>query len=164
MSEYEKLLQEKLRRHADVLRAWLAASSQASSSLVQIKLESDADTPPPPRTAEKVDELKSAVDLAIRDLAAVESITLPAAPASSAPRMTLYQTRFETDLQQYSEAMGAWVGALPQASSSGEQATSDPEADTTLACAAAPEVAVEGQQEVVAQTRDSHGYQPTRLH
>ena len=78
MSKYEKLLQEKLRRHADVLRAWLAASSQASSSLPQIKLDPDADTPPPPRTAEKVDELKSAVDLAICDLAALESIMLPA--------------------------------------------------------------------------------------
>ena len=45
----------------------------------------------------------------------------------------------------YSEAMGAWVGALPQASSSGVQVTSDPEADTTLTCTSAPEEVVEGQ-------------------
>jgi hypothetical protein len=111
-----------------------------------IKPEPNAElnTPPSP-TAKEVDELKSAVDLAICDLAALERITLPAAPASSAPRMTLYQTRFEGDLLLYSEAMGAWVGALSQASSSGVQVTSDPEADTTPACTAAPEEVVEGQ-------------------
>ena len=53
--------------------------------------------------------------------------------------MTPYQTRLETDLLQYSVAMGAWVDVLSQASSSGVQVTSDPEADKTLACTSAPE-------------------------
>jgi hypothetical protein len=130
------------------LGAWLAARPQASATAgMPIKPEPNAElnTPPPP-TAKEVDELKSAVDLAICDLAALESIMLPAAPASSALRMTLYQTRFEGDLLQYIMAMSAWVGALPQASSSaGVQVTSDPEADTTPACTSAPEGVVEGQ-------------------
>jgi hypothetical protein len=147
-SEYEVSLQVELLGYGTLLGAWLAARPQASATAgMPIKPEPNAElnTPPPP-TAKEVDELKSAVDLAICDLAALESIMLPAAPASSALRMTLYQTRFEGDLLQYSVAMSAWVGALPQASSSaGVQVTSDPEADTTPACTAAPEEVVEGQ-------------------
>jgi hypothetical protein len=77
---YEASLQAELQGYGSLLGAWLAVRPQASATAgMPIKPEPNAElnTPPPP-TAKEVDELKSAVDLAICDLAALESIMLPA--------------------------------------------------------------------------------------